>query len=161
LTENRNIYNKTLLFIGLFLANFGALALGGFLMGGSPAQNDWYISLNKAPWTPPGWVFGFAWTFIMICFTIYMFQAVQIKKSLNLILTLFMVQWILNIAWNPLFFYLHWTAISLGCLSLLWLVIILFLVKNNVRSSIKLFLLPYAIWLTIAFSLNLYVVIKN
>jgi hypothetical protein len=42
----------------LFLIiNFGALGIGGLLLG-NPATNEWYQSLNKAPWTPPGWVFG-------------------------------------------------------------------------------------------------------
>ena len=45
------------------LLNFGALALGGFLMGEGPSS-AWYSNLNKAPWTPPGWVFGASWTVI-------------------------------------------------------------------------------------------------
>ena len=35
-------------------------------------QTEWYLNLNKAHWTPPGWVFGAAWTTIMICFSIYL-----------------------------------------------------------------------------------------
>ena len=51
--------------------NFAALGLGGlFTSKGVPS--DWYQHLNKAPWTPPGWAFGFAWTLIMICFSFYM-----------------------------------------------------------------------------------------
>ena len=38
------------------LLNFGGLALGSFLMGEGPT-GMWYSNLNKAPWTPPGWVF--------------------------------------------------------------------------------------------------------
>ena len=37
------------------LLNFGALALGG-LFTGSGVSSDWYNGLNKAPWTPPGWM---------------------------------------------------------------------------------------------------------
>ena len=56
----------------LFLTlNFGALALGG-IFAGQGAVSDWYEALNKAPWTPPGWVFGFAWTTIMICYSLFM-----------------------------------------------------------------------------------------
>jgi tryptophan-rich sensory protein len=57
----------------LFLVlNFAALGIGSFLMGSSPVENSWYQSLNLAPWTPPGWVFGAAWTTIMTLFSIYM-----------------------------------------------------------------------------------------
>jgi len=51
--------------------NLGALALGG-LFTNKGVPSDWYIGLIKAPWTPPGWVFGVAWTTIMICFAVYM-----------------------------------------------------------------------------------------
>ena len=38
----------------LFLIiNFGALAVGGFFTG-KGASSDWYSSLAKAPWAPPG-----------------------------------------------------------------------------------------------------------
>jgi len=57
---NRMIYRL----ITFLLLNFGALAVGGFFTGkGVPSY--WYSDLIKAPWTPPGWVFGFAWTTIM------------------------------------------------------------------------------------------------
>ena len=89
----------------LFL-NFGALAMGG-IFAGSGAGSDWYNELNKAPWTPPGWVFGFAWTTIMLCFSVYMaflYQKVTDKRN---IISLYIIQWILNVAWNPAFFYFN------------------------------------------------------
>ena len=37
----------------LFLIiNFGGLALGSWLMNNGP-NSDWYLNLDKAPWTPP------------------------------------------------------------------------------------------------------------
>ena len=39
--------------------NFGALGIGG-LFTGKGVPSEWYNELNKAPWSPPGWVFGFA-----------------------------------------------------------------------------------------------------
>jgi tryptophan-rich sensory protein len=56
-----------------FCLNFAALGIGGLLIG-DPATDEFYLNVNKAPWTPPGWVFGAAWTTIMICFSIFMFQ---------------------------------------------------------------------------------------
>ena len=60
-------FQYILLFI---LINFGALAIGTYLMDNGPTS-IWYLTLNKAPWTPPGWVFGAAWFSIMVCFSIY------------------------------------------------------------------------------------------
>ncbi|QLH45180.1 MAG: tryptophan-rich sensory protein [Bacteroidota bacterium] len=28
-------------------------------------------ALATSPWTPPGWVFGFAWTLIMVCYSFF------------------------------------------------------------------------------------------
>lgn len=56
----------------IFLAiNFAALAIGG-LSTSTGVSSDWYQTLNKAPWTPPGWVFGLAWSLIMICYAVYL-----------------------------------------------------------------------------------------
>ena len=95
-----------------FVLNFGALALGSYLMGEGP-MGSWYTNLNKAPWTPPGWVFGASWTLIMICLSIFMNKAVQIEALSKTILWIYGVQLVLNILWNPLFFDLHWVGIAL------------------------------------------------
>ena len=79
----------------LFLIlNFAALAIGG-LFTGDGVPSEWYQELNKAPWTPPGWAFGAAWTLIMICFSFYM--ALLTKGIKREIVILFALQWILNI----------------------------------------------------------------
>ena len=59
------------LLIAFLFINFSGLAIGSWLMNNGPLT-IWYQNLNQAPWTPPGWVFGFAWTSIMICFSIYL-----------------------------------------------------------------------------------------
>ena len=64
--------------VAIFLIiNFGALGIGSILMDNGP-QSSWYTNLNQAPWTPPGWVFGFAWTTIMFCFSIYMAKLLEV-----------------------------------------------------------------------------------
>ena len=52
-----------LIFFFLIL-NFSALAIGIWLMNNG-STSEWYDNLIKAPWEPDGWVFGFAWTFLM------------------------------------------------------------------------------------------------
>ena len=63
--------NKYIRFLIFLLVNFLALGLGTLLMNNGP-QSEWYQTLNKAPWTPEGWVFGVAWTSIMVLFAVYM-----------------------------------------------------------------------------------------
>lgn len=149
---------KLILFLVL---NFGALALGG-LATGSGVTSDWYANLNKAPWTPPGWVFGFAWTSIMICFSFYMALLWPKLENKNMLLIHFALQWILNVAWNPVFFSWHQTKFALVLIVAFTLLIAYFLYTYWPALKLKsLLLLPYFLWLLIATSLNAFIVIKN
>jgi tryptophan-rich sensory protein len=148
--------SKILFFCLFLILNFGALALGSWLMGTNPINNEWYAQLNKAPWTPPGWVFGVAWTSIMLLFTIYLTIQEKEKLSNKRFIVLFTLQFLTNVLWNPIFFHLHWTFLGMIIIFSLFvsLVLILYYFKSSIWKS--LFLLPYLIWLTVAFSLNAY-----
>ncbi|PLX00638.1 MAG: TspO protein [Marinilabiliales bacterium] len=149
---------KLILFL---LLNFGALALGSIFTG-QGVSSDWYANLSKAPWTPPGWVFGFAWTTIMICFSIYLTYLWSIVKNKKKLIFLFVIQWVLNVAWNPTFFYFHNVMVGLILITGLTILIGFFLFLYWSRLKVKsLLILPYFIWLTIAISLNAYIFFNN
>ena len=150
---------KRLVLFGIL--NFAALALGG-ISTGPGVNSEWYLSLHKAPWTPPGWVFGFAWTLIMICFAIYMAKLWGYEEKRKTIMVLFLLQWVLNVIWNPLFFSLQLTFVSLIVISQLTclMVLILWFFRNYVKRS-SLLIFPYVVWLIIATSLNAYIFIFN
>ena len=144
-------------FLGL---NFGALFLGNILMNNG-ATDDWYLNLNKAPWTPAGWVFGAAWTSVMLFFSVYMTFLYQNLKTQKVIL-LYSVHLLLNISWNFIFMNKHMTILGLIDISLLTILIFYFLIGyNKILNNMRFFVLPYCIWLLIATSLNLYIVIYN
>ena len=148
-------------YIVIFLIfNFGALAIGGLLMDNGP-QTAWYINLNQAPWTPQGWVFGVAWTTIMICFSIYMAYLYKLLPTTNVIL-LFALQLALNVIWNYIFFNQHLVGIGFTVILLLTFVIGSFTVcfKKEMGTKTTL-ILPYLIWLCIATSLNGYILLNN
>jgi tryptophan-rich sensory protein len=151
---------KLLKYITIFLIiNFSALAIGSWLMANGP-QTDWYIQLNKAPWTPPGWVFGAAWTTIMVCFSIYMGYLYQ--ETSNKIIALFTVQFVLNVIWNYIFFNQHMVGLGLVIIMLLTAVVTIFLFDyKTILKTKSLLILPYFIWLCIATSLNMYILIHN
>ncbi|MEO6884466.1 MAG: TspO/MBR family protein [Bacteroidia bacterium] len=143
------------------LLNFAALGLGGlFTSKGVPSE--WYIHLNKAPWTPPGWVFGAAWTLIMICFAFYMSSLWKYSVSKSLIIALYVIQLMLNISWNPIFFQFHDVLFGLIVITLLTLLIGFILVYYHSILKIKsTLIMPYFLWLLIATSLNAYILIYN
>ena len=142
------------------LINFSALAIGIWLMNNGP-QTEWYINLNQAPWSPPGWVFGVAWSSIMILFSVYMTFLIQVNRSQKVII-LFSAQFILNILWNYLFFNQH--LINLGLLNIIILTVLMFYFLIAFKNSLKnkrFYVLPYCIWLVLATSLNLYIALYN
>ena len=150
-------------FILFFVLNFAALAIGS-LFTTKGVHSDWYTKANQAPWTPPGFVFGFAWTSIMICFSFYM---TRISKAVTGVLpktmySIYAVQWLLNVLWNPMFFYFRQSGLALLVIILLFLTVswFLFIGKKHYLVSMLL-VLPYFTWLLIAISLNGYFVMAN
>lgn len=152
---------KQLKFTLLFLViNFGGLTIGNWLMNNGP-RTDWYINLVKAPWTPPGWVFGFAWTLIMICFSIYLGKLFLEKNDRKNRITFF-IQFALNVSWNYIFFNQHWVLFGLVTIVLLTSLLFIYFFKlSNPVKNYKYLLLPYMVWLCIATSLNLYILLHN
>jgi len=152
----RRIY-YLLLFL---LLNFGALALGTLLMNSGPTS-AWYLELSKDPWTPPGWVFGVAWTSIMLFFSFYMTALVR-KSNTSTVFKLYAVQLLLNISWNWVFFNKHkMFASELILISLTVIVgLLMFRYRKQMR-YLSLLILPYFLWLLVANSLNIYTILYN
>lgn len=146
--------------IFFLVLNFGALVIGRYFTEAG-VSSEWYSNLDKAPWTPPGWMFGVAWSAIMICFAIYMAYGTKQINSRGLLST-FAVQWVLNVLWNPVFFYYHNVAVGLIIISALTiLVAYMFYHYWSQLKTKSLWLAPYVLWMLIATSLNAYIFIKN
>ena len=145
---------------GFILLNIIGLAIGSAWTDPG-TTSEWYSSVVKAPWTPPGWVFGTAWSTIAMTFGIFMSQ-LWVKRNLEAI-ALFITSFMLNVLWNPLFFYLHWVWISSLVIIMLTVNIftLIHLARTQYSWKMSFWAFPYAIWLIIATSLNLYVAIMN
>jgi len=152
------MFTRIVLFL---IINFSGLGIGSYFTG-KGVSSDWYQNLNKAPWTPPGWIFGAIWTVIMICFAIYMAYAWKFIENTRIVIVLFSLQWMLNALWNPVFFYYQNIILSLVIIVTLTLLIGFFLINYwNDLANKSVLLLPYSIWLLIATSLNGYILFKN
>mgnify|MGYP006274077539 FL=1 len=141
--------------------NAAALGLGG-LFTGPGVESDWYQGLDKAPWTPPGWVFGAAWTSIMLAFAVFMAVAWTRGIGRTELIALYGLQWVLNVGWNAVFF--QFQAVGVGLLVILALtalVVLLMLRWQPALGSHVFWALPYVVWLLVAISLNAYVWVQN
>ncbi|TCI94992.1 TspO/MBR family protein [Tenacibaculum sp. M341] len=154
--------NKYIRFIIFLVFNFLALYVGVLVMNDGP-RTGWYESLNKAPWTPANWVFGVAWTTIMLLFSFYMTKlSYEYKEFSKTLMSLYIAQWLLNVGWNLVFFNKHLTVVGLIVIAALWLLIGYFAFNHLKKLKFYTALIaPYLVWMTIATSLNAYIVFYN
>ena len=98
----------------------------------------------------------------MICFSIYLAYLWPIAENRKFFVGILIVHYILNLAWNPTFFYYHQVLAGLLVITALAVVIGFFLFNYWLDLDFKsLLIAPYLIWLLIAISLNAYVLLKN
>ena len=153
--------NYILTLLGFLALNFGGLWLGNIATGPG-VVSDWYTSLNQAPWTPPGWVFGLAWTIIGATFSVFMTNEYEARNDNPIPWSLFRESLLLNVFWNFIFFAQHTFAAGIV---ITVLAAIVFMMAHYTRLTMgwkrALWIMPYFLWLMIAMSLNWYIVIMN
>ena len=86
--------------------------VGGFassLVGKSEPRGEWYGSLKKHSFHPPGWVVGPVWTVLYTCVGVSSYLIFRkggfVAQSVPL--TIYGVQLLLNWSWSPIFFHFH------------------------------------------------------
>ena len=80
----------------------------------------------------------------------------------GVLIVLFVIQFILNAAWSPFFFYYHNALAGLSIITALTVLVGYFIYYYY--ATLKLtsgLLLPYFIWLMVATSLNAYIILYN
>ena len=151
--------NKYLSLVLILITTFTASAIGGFTT--STFKEPWYSQIILPSFNPPSWVFGPVWT------TLYIFMSIAawsiwIKTSNKKYLKIYFYHLFFNASWSVIFFGFH--SITLALLDLfIILIFIIILMKIYLRenkTSFYLFL-PYLIWSSYAFILNISIYILN
>ena len=130
-----------------------------------PSIPTWYSTLNKPFFNPPNWVFGPAWTILYLLLGVAAFLVWEKgwkNKEVRGALVIFAVQFILNIAWTPLFFGLKLPGLALVEIIILWVFILWTIIKfYQISKPAGIILIPYVLWVTFATILNFSVFILN
>lgn len=149
---------NTISLIIFILITFSVACVSGLFTASS--ISDWYITLEKPSFNPPGWVFGPVWTvlYISIACSGWLIWMKKDEKEIKTVMILFFIQLFLNGLWSPLFFGLKkplWAFIEI---CFLWIFIGIYTItaKNISIVSFILFI-PYWLWVTFASILNFWI----
>lgn len=133
--------------------------LGGLAAG----PGAWYDDLAKAPFHPPGWVFGPAWALLYLLIGLSLWRLDRSEGGFDhRRWGLVAVHHLLNAAWTPLFFALHSPALALADIVLLLVAIVALWIPmlRKDRGAAVLFV-PYLLWVLFATALNAWIVALN
>lgn len=124
-------------------------------------QRFWYKDLKKSKLTPPGFVFGIAWTILYIILAIYFVLALLQKKS-ELALTYFVIQMLINFSWTYVFFTRKLQRLAFVMILLMILFSGLSMWEMlKINKLVAYLLIPYIAWLGFAAYLNGYLIFNN
>ncbi|MGM7774584.1 TspO/MBR family protein [Arthrobacter sp. KNU-44] len=153
--------------LGFLVLSYTVSFLGSVAILGN--ASGWYAAANKAPWTPPGWVFGSVWAVLYTAMAVASWLVWRRRSAkTRAAMTAYGIQMALNLAWAPTFFgmYPAWgdTALWLALLLIAALAlaatatVILF---GPINTTAGLLMLPYISWIVFSASLNLYAAANN
>ena len=127
------------------------------IISNSGYSNAWFTSLDRPDIVPPGWVFGAVWTtlYIMMGLALAMIINARGAAGRGRALALFAAQFLLNLAWSPLFFGAHQVSLAFWLiLAILGLTIATSFAFAAIRKTAAWLLVPYMVWLSFASILN-------
>jgi benzodiazapine receptor len=143
---------QTLALVGWLALCFAASGTAVFVSTGG-----WYAGLYKPVWNPSAWVFGPTWTllYVMMAVAAWLVWREGGWKARGRALGWFLLQWLLNALWTPLFFGMHRAGLAFAEIIALWLVLAATLRSFWwVRKAAGVLLVPYLAWVSFAAALN-------
>lgn len=142
------------------LAALIALVLGlGSAMGLLFPPDAWFATLLKPTWNPPSWLFGPVWTVLYILMAVALWLLLREThdrpEARVRPVGLFLVQFVLNLAWTPLFFGMHSPMLAFVDICALWVAALATaLAFGKLRTVAGYLLVPYLLWISFALILN-------
>jgi tryptophan-rich sensory protein len=151
-----------------FLALAFAVAAGGSLATIANVEG-WYAEAEKAPWSPPNWLFAPVWTLLYTMMSVAAWLVWRarddaretVARAVRPALAIYFGQLALNAVWTPIFFGLYpaigtaalWIALAV-IVALAAAVPLTMVAFWKVSRTAALLLLPYWLWVLFATTLN-------
>lgn len=145
----------------------GLTFLAGFIgsIFTTPAIPTWYAFLNKPEFSPPNWVFAPVWTTLYILMGVSIFLVLEHQgkvKDKRHAYFLYILQLAFNAFWSYAFFGLRNPIFGLVVIVHLWYLIVLTIEAfKHISRPAAWLLTPYALWVSFATVLNVWIVVMN
>lgn len=144
--------NKILIYIISFIIII-LVSLSGQYFTSKNINTSWYECI-KSPITPPGYIFPIVWTILYIFIGISLARTVIINDNTKKIISLFIINLLLNVSWCYTFFYKKNPKLALIHIALILISAFAIIYITSDRIT-KYLLTPYVIWLCFAMILNI------
>lgn len=149
--------NKPLVYLAFVILVLG----GGLLIGANNIPGEWYRSLAKPAFNPPGWVFAPVWSLLYAIIGVVGART-WLSRRHSMAMRLWFAQLLLNFAWSPAFFGLRDpTSAMIIILGLLGAVAAFMLASRRHDGTAVLLFIPYLAWVAFATALNAAILILN
>ncbi len=132
------------------------VAAAGSIFTAGNTSGEWYESI-KPSITPPGRVFPIVWNilFFLIALSLYFAWNSAEGKSKKKVALVFVINFILNIAWSYFYFFLKNPALAFADIILLEASIVaMILIAHKISKKAAYLLVPYLLWVGFASVLN-------
>jgi tryptophan-rich sensory protein len=138
------------------LAAFLALVVAAAWFGAQFPAGEYYALINKPDWSPPPWLFGPVWSVLYVLMAVAMWKVWMTGQQARLgALAWWLLQLTLNAAWSWLFFGLTRTGWAMAEMALLIGIVVLCIKAfSQVSKPAAWLMVPYLLWLGVAFALN-------
>ena len=125
----------------------------------------WYETLILPAWMPPTELVAFVWAALFILTGIsaaIVWDATEMNRSARTLISLYAGNALLILFWNYLFFGVHILSEASGVAFIIGLSVIVLVVRvSPISRRAALLLIPYLVWVILAFYLNYLVMALN
>lgn len=159
--EKRSATSKPVAAAAIGAAVVAIAGIGGFA---TDVNSDWYQSLEKPSFQPPGAVFGPVWGVLYLMLGVATWLAWRDAQGAKrrLILGLFGANYVLNLAWTLIFFRGHSPfAAGVEIVALFGTIVSLVLLMKPRNKLAAWLLVPYGVWVGFATALTWTIAIQN
>ena len=125
-------------------------------------NKNWYDNLKKSKLTPPNYIFGIIWPFLYLLMIASLLIILNKCKNCPLTIIVFIMQLLFNLVWTTIFFKeknIKFALIDLVLTLIFSLITAMLFFRVSIIAG--LLLIPYILWLFMAFYLNLFIYTNN